>query len=124
MTLVRYDEEGNAQPVPVDPAGSKFLPTANEFVDLRTSITNLSPSELILTLNLTLEPSDHVVYQGELLDIPVGRLAKGESHEVETPVAFVACGRFDFAAEVRAVARPRESSLVGHGKMRIAVSES
>ncbi|OSC99049.1 hypothetical protein PYCCODRAFT_1454002 [Trametes coccinea BRFM310] len=124
MTLVRYDDEGNAQPVAVDPAGSKFLPTANEFVYLRTAITNLSPSELILTLNLTLEPSDHVVYQGELLDIPVGRLAQGESHEVETPVAFVACGRFDFSAEVRAVARPRESSLVGHGKMRIAVSDS
>ncbi|KAI0362223.1 hypothetical protein OH77DRAFT_1416447 [Trametes cingulata] len=124
MTLVRYDEEGNAQQVPVDPPGSKFLPTSNEFVYLRTSITNLSPSELVLTLNLTLEPSDHVVYQGELLDIPIGRLAKGESHEVETPVAFVACGRFDFSAEVRALGRPREASLVGHGKMRIAVSDS
>ncbi|KAH9901034.1 TRAPP II complex [Cubamyces lactineus] len=123
MTLVRYDEEGNAQPVPVDPPGSKYLPQPNEFVYLRTSITNLSPSELLLTLNLTLEPSDHVVYQGELLDIPIGRLARGEAHEVETPVAFVACGHFDFAAEVRAVGRPRDSSLVGHGKMRITASD-
>ncbi|KAI8998543.1 TRAPP II complex [Trametes punicea] len=121
MTLIRLDDEGNAQPVPVDPAGSKFLPPPNEFVYLRTSITNLAPSELILTLTLNLEPSDHVVYQGELLDIPVGRLATGDSYEVETPVAFVACGRFYFAAEVRAVAQPRDS-VVGHGKMRIAVS--
>ncbi|KAI0636866.1 TRAPP II complex [Trametes polyzona] len=124
MTLVRYDEDGNAQDVPVDPPGTKYLPPPNEFVYLRTSITNLSPSELILTLNLTLEPSDHVVYQGELLDIPVGRLAKGDSYEVETPVAFVACGRFDFSAEVRALGRPKDSSLVGYGKMRIAVSDS
>ncbi|KAI0375001.1 hypothetical protein BV20DRAFT_1041173 [Pilatotrama ljubarskyi] len=124
MTLVRYDEEGNAREVPVDPPGSKYLAPPNEFVYLRTSITNLSPSELVLTLNLALEPSDHVVYQGELLDIPVGRLAKGESHEVETPVAFVACGRFDFAAEVHALGRPRDLNLVGHGRMRIAVSDS
>ena len=42
MTLVSYDEEGNAQPVPVDPTGTKFLPPPNEFVYLRTSLTNLS----------------------------------------------------------------------------------
>ena len=41
MTLVSYDE-GNAQPVPVDPTGTKFLPPPNEFVYLRTSLTNLS----------------------------------------------------------------------------------
>ncbi|KAI0780823.1 TRAPP II complex [Trametes elegans] len=124
MTLVRYDDEGNAQPVSVDPSGSKYLPPPNEFVYLRTSIANLSPSELILTVNLTLEPSDHVVYQGELVDIPIGRIAKGESYEVETPVAFVSCGRFDFSAEVCALGRPRDSSLVGYGKMRIAVTDS
>ena len=42
MTLVRYDEEGNPQSVPVDPAGAKYLPSPNEFVYLRTSIINLS----------------------------------------------------------------------------------
>ena len=76
----------------------------------------------MLTLNLELEPAQHVVYQGELVDIAVGRLAKGETHEVETPLAFLACGRFDFSAEVLALGRPQESALVGHGKMRIDVS--
>ncbi|KAI0670282.1 TRAPP II complex [Trametes maxima] len=123
MVLVSYDDEGNELPVPVDPPGSKYLPPPSEFVYLKTSITNLSPSELILTLNLGLEPSDHVVYQGELVDIPVGRLGKGDSYEVETPVAFVACGRFDFTAEVRTVGRSRESGLVGYGRMRIAVGD-
>ncbi|KAH9856984.1 TRAPP II complex [Lenzites betulinus] len=124
MALVRYDDEGNVQNVPLNPAGTKYLPQPNEFVYLQTTITNLSPSELVLTLNLTMEPSDHVVYQGELRDIPIGRLGKGESYEVETPVAFVACGRFDFAAEVRSLGDARESTLVGYGKMLIAVNDS
>ena len=42
MSLVRYDENGKEQPVPVDPAGAKYLPPWNEFVYLRTSITNFS----------------------------------------------------------------------------------
>ena len=41
MTLVRY-EDGTATPVLVDPSGSKFLPPPNEFVYLRTKVTNLS----------------------------------------------------------------------------------
>ena len=79
-------------------------------------------SDLVLTLNLELEPAQHTVYEGELVDIPVGRLAKGESYDVETPLAFLACGRFDFSAEVFALGRSRDAGLVGHGKMRIDVS--
>ena len=142
MTLVRYDDAGTAQPVAVDPARAKFLPPPNEFVYLRTSITNLSrelshmrqhihyvpsdrsspASELVLSLNLDLSPEPHVIHQGELADVPVGRLAKGESFEVETPVTFIACGRFDFSAEVYALGRPHHCNLVGHGKMLVDVS--
>ena len=42
MTLVRYDEVGQEQLVPVDGTGAKFLPPPNEFVYLRTTVTNLS----------------------------------------------------------------------------------
>lgn len=76
-------------------------------------------SDLVLTLNLDLEPPEHVVSQGELVDIAVGRLAKGKTREVETPLAFIACGRFDFSAEVWALG---STAPVGHGKMRIDVS--
>ena len=41
MSLVRY-EDGVATPVPVDPSGSKYLPPPNEFIYLRTKVTNLS----------------------------------------------------------------------------------
>ncbi|TBU35870.1 TRAPP II complex [Dichomitus squalens] len=122
MTLVTYDEEGSAHPVPVDPTGTKYLPLPNEFVYLRTSLTNLSPSDLVLTLTLELEPAEHVIFQGELVDIPVGRLAKGETYDVETPVTFIACGRFDFSAEVYALGKSEDYSPVGHGNMRLDVS--
>ncbi len=78
-------------------------------------------SDLVLTLTLDLEPADHVIFQGELIDIPVGRLAKGESYDIETPITFIACGRFDFSAEVYTLAPNGESKQVGHGKMRIDV---
>ena len=42
MTLVRYGEVGQEQLVPVDGTGAKFLPPPNEFVYLRTTVTNLS----------------------------------------------------------------------------------
>ncbi|KAI0748229.1 transport protein Trs120 or TRAPPC9 TRAPP II complex subunit-domain-containing protein [Daedaleopsis nitida] len=123
MSLIRYDDAGNETPVAVDPAKTKFLPLPNEFVYLKITITNLSPSDLVLVLNLDLQPVEHVVFQGELVDVAVGRLAKGETHELETPLAFIACGRFDFSAEVWAVGRSQEPpALIGHGKMRIDVS--
>lgn len=77
--------------------------------------------DLVLTLNLGLEPADHVIFQGELVDIPVGRLATGESYDIETPITFITCGRFDFSAEVYILAQSGESRRVGHGKMRIDV---
>lgn len=58
MSLVRYDVDGEEQSVPVDAAGVKFLPPPNEFVYLRTSITNLSRrSPCISILPHTLSPS-------------------------------------------------------------------
>ncbi|KAH9946027.1 TRAPP II complex [Epithele typhae] len=122
MTLVQHDDNGNEKPIPLDPAGVKYMPPPHEFVYLRTTVTNLSPSELVLMLNLELDPEAHVVTQGELVDIPIGRLARGESYEVETPLAFIACGRFDFGAEVSAIGRQPDFTIVGHGRMRISVA--
>lgn len=60
MTLVRYDEEGNAHNVSVDPAGSKYLPQPNEFVYLITSITNLSRESFVIArLPVTLHDPFH-----------------------------------------------------------------
>ncbi|PCH38067.1 hypothetical protein WOLCODRAFT_114758 [Wolfiporia cocos MD-104 SS10] len=119
MSLFCYDENQSEKAVPRDPSGTKFLPPPNEFMYLRTKIINLSPADLVLTLDLSLEPSQYVVYQGVLSDIPIGRLQPGESEEAELPVVFVSGGRFDFAAEVHVHRRRRDGSgLVGRGQLR------
>ncbi|KAH9926207.1 TRAPP II complex [Fomitopsis serialis] len=120
MSLIRYDGEA-ATPIAVDPSGSKYLPPPNEFVYLRTKVTNLSPAELVLVANLSLEPAQHTIYQGVLTDIPMGRLAPGESYETELPVAFLSRGRFDVLTEIRALNVSDSSSPIGRGDLRAVV---
>jgi len=84
-------------------------------------VINSSPIELIFTLNLSLSPLQHIIHEGVLTDIPIGRLPSGASQEVETPVAFVSCGRFDIRADVRAYGLPGEASHVGRGHLRALV---
>ncbi|KAH9951944.1 TRAPP II complex [Amylocystis lapponica] len=118
MALFHYEDKNPRQ---VNESSGKFTPPPFEFVYLRTRVTNLSPSELIFTLNLSLHPSRHMIHQGILTDIPIGRLESGASHEVETPVSFVSCGRFDFRADVHAHGLPGDSSHVGRGQLRALV---
>jgi len=120
MSLIRYEGEAVTS-IAVDPSGSKYLPPPNEFVYLRTKVTNLSPKELVLVANLSLEPAQHTIYQGVLTDIPMGRLAPGESSETELPVAFLSRGRFDVLAEIRALNVSDGPSPIGRGDLRVAV---
>lgn len=121
MSLLSYDEDRTV-PVPIDPSGSKSLPPPHEFVYLQTRVTNLSASELVLTLTLSLEPAQHVLFQGTIRDVPIGRLAPGESQVADTPVVFVSGGRFDCSAEVHALGLAAPSSQVGRGQLRAVVN--
>lgn len=78
-------------------------------------------SELVLIANLSLEPAQHTIYQGVLTDIPLGRLAPGDSSETELPVAFLARGRFDILSEIRALNAADVSGPVGRGDLRAIV---
>jgi hypothetical protein len=86
------------------------------------SIT-IPASVLVLTIDYTLEPAEHVVHEGALSDIPLGRIASGESREVNLPVSFVAAGRFDIGAEVRVWDVHGEDGKAGKGKLTVDVSE-
>lgn len=121
MSLLSYDEDRTV-PVPIDPSGSKSLPPPHEFVYLQTRVTNLSASELVLTLTLSLEPAQHVLFQGTIRDVPIGRLAPGESQVADTPVVFVSGGRFDCSAEVHALGLAAPLSQVGRGQLRAVVN--
>ncbi|RDB21392.1 hypothetical protein Hypma_011623 [Hypsizygus marmoreus] len=101
MSLVSYEGSSSAEKL-VSQHEGKFYPHADEFVCLRTKITNLSLSSLVFTMDLEMNPSEHVVHEGMLAELPVGRLESGESREVDISICFLAYGRFEISAEVRA----------------------
>ncbi|CCM02371.1 uncharacterized protein FIBRA_04466 [Fibroporia radiculosa] len=121
MSLFYRDEDGVSKDVAVDPTRSKYFASPNEFMYLRIKVVNMSPLELVLTLNLTLDPAQHVIHQGTLVDIPVGRLAQAESRETEIPIIFVSAGQFNFTSDVYAITDPIQSGKVGRGQLRTAV---
>jgi hypothetical protein len=68
-------------------------------------------------MDLVMEPSEHVVYEGVLADLAVGELNSGECREVETALCFLAHGRFEISAEVRAFQPSRVESRAGVGQL-------
>jgi hypothetical protein len=73
-------------------------------------------------MSLTIGPNEHVLYDGVLSDIPVGKLESGEEREVEFGVCFVSEGRFDVRAEAWVVdGAADEDSKVGGGEVRMFV---
>jgi len=122
LSLVRTEDAGGTSAgMHTDRYGiaSKIPPFT--FLSLHTKVFNLSASELILTLNLTLDPSQHVIAQGVLKEIPLGRVRSGEASEVHTPVAFVSCGKFELAADVYASWEPAGLQHVGQGRLNATV---
>lgn len=55
--------------------------------------------QLVLTANLSIEPDEHVLYEGVLSKIPIGRLEGGETYDIEIPLTFMTCGRFELTCE-------------------------
>lgn len=81
-------------------------------------------SPLTLTVDLTMEPSEHVIYEGVLGDIPIGQLKSGASYEVETAISFLTYGRFDIGAEVRIAGVPRHERSAGKGELKAVIKET
>ncbi|KAJ7343441.1 TRAPP II complex [Mycena albidolilacea] len=100
MSLHRRESSGN---IPVTLTGGKYHPPSSEFVYLRTKVTNLSLTSLVFTVDFDCQSSPHVIFEGLLRDVPIGRLESGESREVETGLCFLAYGRFEILAEAKIV---------------------
>jgi hypothetical protein len=81
--------------------GGRFYPQANEFVQLTMKVTNSMPSPLVFTVDLETTPSEHVVHEGVLTDLPIGCLKSGESREITTSLCFLASGHFEILAQLR-----------------------
>lgn len=95
-------------------------------VDYTVSLLNLRgvASSLVLTADLGFDPAEHIIYEGVLSDLPVGHLQSGESREVETPLCFLSYGRFELAAEVRALDLSYAESRAGFGHLVVDVLET
>jgi hypothetical protein len=105
--------------IPVPLTSGKCYPPSSEFVYLRTKVTNLSRmcvslpavcaltcpqvTSQVFTVDFDFQSSPHVIFEGLLRDVPIGRLETGESREVETGVCFLSYGRFEISAEAKVV---------------------
>ncbi|GLB34932.1 putative transport protein Trs120 or TRAPPC9, TRAPP II complex subunit [Lyophyllum shimeji] len=116
ISLVAYDDSVPSSRPLVERDG-KFYPPANEFVYLRTKITNTSSSSRVFTMDVEVEPSEHVVYEGVLTEMPVGRLEPGESREIDTALCFLVYGRFEISAEATSFDSPRTDARAGIGHL-------
>ncbi|KAF8163323.1 TRAPP II complex [Crassisporium funariophilum] len=103
--------------------GARHYPKPNEFVYLRTKVTNQSASPVVFTLDLETNPSEYVVHEGVLTDLAVGRLKTGESREITTSLCFLASGRFDISALVRDFGSSEPDSRIARAHVTAIVVE-
>lgn len=54
-------------------------------------------------LDLSTSPEEHVLLQGSLTDIMLGRVESGHSQIVNVPLCFLSAGCFEIAVEARQV---------------------
>ncbi|KAI0818742.1 transport protein Trs120 or TRAPPC9 TRAPP II complex subunit-domain-containing protein [Irpex lacteus] len=116
LSLHTYDSDSKLAIVS-NTAGS-FFPPSNEFVYLHARIANQSPKRFTLVLDVSVTPPEHVLYEGVLSGISIGHIDAGDSYEIEIPLTFVACGRFDVTARTYI---PGQNSSAGHGQIGVFV---
>ncbi|KAH9180692.1 TRAPP II complex [Lactarius sanguifluus] len=123
LELYRRGSETSEEQISVMHKNGTYHPAPYQFVYLRVHIANLSFQPLVLTADITVDPTDHVIQEGVLSDVPIGRLEKGEERELEAPLCFVACGRFRVQVEARAVDGVGREARVGSATLKVVVSE-
>ncbi|KIJ44069.1 hypothetical protein M422DRAFT_252562 [Sphaerobolus stellatus SS14] len=115
LAIVGYDNEA------VSPEERNFC-RPNHFVYLRAALRNQTPNPLILTMTISTSSAEHVLYDGVITNVPVGRLESGEEQQLEFGVCFISGGRFDLHAEAHVVSNDGDDeTLAGKGDLRIRV---
>ncbi|KAG7092479.1 hypothetical protein E1B28_008831 [Marasmius oreades] len=107
LSLVRH-ATGTGSAVPVAQKHGKHYPPSYHILRLRTKITNMSRTPHALTVNIHVEPTEHMIHDGALSEIPVGTLGKNESQEIDVGICFLSHGRFDINAVAKVVGNPHQ----------------
>ncbi|KAL1721168.1 TRAPP II complex [Schizophyllum commune] len=102
LSLYMHDDDGEEHVVPK--RAGIFYPPANEFVNLRCRVRNLTGKPISCTLDLGLPPTEDFIHDGVTNGIPIGELAPGEDGEVDVGVCFLAHGRFEITAQAKVFA--------------------
>lgn len=99
-----------------------YVPYLLQLLQLLTSeLVGSKVITLVATLDIALEPAQHIVFEGVSSNIPLTKLAEGESYEVEVPITFVSLGHFDLSAQVRRLGHA--VGVVGRGQLSAIVQE-
>ncbi|KAF9264661.1 hypothetical protein L218DRAFT_861806 [Marasmius fiardii PR-910] len=101
LGLVRHDADIST--TSVTQKHGKHYPPPYHILRLRTTITNMSRTTHALTLDIQVEPAEHVIHDGVLSDIPVGKLGNKESREIDIAICFLSHGRFDINAVAKVI---------------------
>ncbi|KAH7889670.1 TRAPP II complex [Phlebopus sp. FC_14] len=117
LSLVQYGHDDDSPP------GGGSVIHSNTIVNIRTRITNAGTSTLFMTLSLTPSPEEHVLFEGHLTDIPLGKIESGHSQVVETPICFLCTGRFEIVAEARVVGVAEEDGRAGVDRLHVIIRE-
>ncbi|KAI0093921.1 TRAPP II complex [Irpex rosettiformis] len=119
VQLSVHSYSGDENPAAVGSSNaSSFFPPLDEFVYLHAEVVNLSSKQFTLVLDMSISPSEHVLYEGVLSGIPIGRIEGRSSRKYEIPLTFVACGRFDVTATAYI---PGQKNSAGHGQITVFV---
>ncbi|THU80824.1 hypothetical protein K435DRAFT_972612 [Dendrothele bispora CBS 962.96] len=119
LSLVRYNSE--RAPMPVPHRAGKYYAPATEMIYLLVKVTNLSRTSLIYTVDIGIDPVEHVIFDGVLNDIAIGRLESNESKEMEMALCFLSYGRFEIVASARCIG---SSNMQGQGIGRLSAMVS
>jgi hypothetical protein len=74
-------------------------------------------------MDFTLEPAEHIICDGILSDVPIGRLERGGTGEVEIAICFLSYGRFKIGAEVKSVKGSLHDTRAGVGQLVAVVHD-
>lgn len=79
---------------------------------------------LTLSVDLNMEPAEHVVFEGSMTGRPLGQVQSKESAEIVVPVCFVSSGRFDCTADIRTWEHGGRDGWAGSGQISVLVDDS
>ncbi|KAF8894639.1 TRAPP II complex [Infundibulicybe gibba] len=99
---VDVEHRGKCYPKPNHHQPIQYVLSFNGWLSFEKSCAFFCRITSHIHTGITFDPPEHVIHEGVLSDLSVGRLGSGESRTLETALCFLANGRIELGAVVRA----------------------